>query len=1137
MAFTPEQSKAIETEGRSLLVSAAAGSGKTAVLVERVISRICEGRAEIGDFLIVTFTRAAAAEMREKIIAELYTRLSENPGDRRLMRQLAQLGTAAIETIDSFYYRTVKEYAAKLELPADLRLADEAESDLLGAEVADALLEERYAAADPEFLKAVEYFSDSKSDRRFIETVNKIRFSLSAYPNPAAFLRGCMRSPDIYIRELTAYARCQAKYGAALIEDALRTAAGEAKLYGAYEPALSAYAALFDAVGEAADYAKMRAAVLAFTPVPLKPVRGTDEALRDYIKGRRDEAKDIFDEFKGKVLYLSEEEIASDTKTLEGPMHQIIDFLEAYEERFTAEKVSKRILDFTDLARYMYRLTVGQDNKPTDEARRIASQYAEIFVDEYQDTNTLQDAVFEAVSRDGKNLFMVGDVKQSIYRFRKAQPRIFVDKKLAYETGDQGESISLNRNFRSRKSVLEFVNMVFGTLMTRELGDIDYKGEELIFGSGAYGETKDPKPEFVLLRRGEDEGEEGQSEADYVAGRIAALLSEQTVTDKGTGQPRPARPKDIAVLTRTRAQIPALMRALEARDIPAFAETSGSFFERDEISTALSLLAVIDNPMQDVHLAGVMLSPMFGFSPEELAEIRLSRRDRPLWDNVCTAAKKDEKVKSFTRRVEEYREFAKTATVEKVLLYVFEDTGYQSVAAAMPDGTLRVLNLRLLLDYAAKFEATSFRGVFAFNQYIRRMIEMDKELPGVLAAAEGGDLVQLMTIHKSKGLEYPIVILCDTAREFNTEYKREAVLVQDEIGVGLRLRDIDRMAEYNTVQRTAVSLKLTREAISEELRCLYVALTRAKEKLLIVADGRGSRSTVAKPPMPLVLNGTVHPARTLLCRSLGEMLLCAADAAGLQVIEISPGKEDRRRNEEITEKVAPEVPLSPVIDFTYPYQEATVIPTKLTVTRISDMYPTEGAVAEGYHRPAAFRRPKFITGKAKATGAEAGTAMHELIQFCDLAALAAGPAAEAVRLLEAGFISDEQYGAIDFEKVTRFTRSELFSRMAASDELMREVRFNTLMPAAELLPYVPDTTASEEVLVQGVIDCVFREGERYTIIDYKTDRIGPGEMADLVSRYAVQLRLYRRAFSQMAKKEDIHTVIYSFALGETAFVD
>ncbi|HWQ50386.1 MAG TPA: UvrD-helicase domain-containing protein, partial [Terriglobales bacterium] len=449
-AFTPEQRRAIEAEGHSLLVSAAAGSGKTAVLVERIISRICDGKAELGDFLIVTFTRAAAAEMREKIIAELYLRLAEKPNDRRLMRQLAQIGSAAIETIDSFYYRTVREYAAKLGLPADLRLADEAESELLGAEVADALLEERYAAAEPEFLNAVEYFSDSRSDARFLATVNKIRTSLSAYPDPAAFLRGLMRTPDLYTAELAEYARRQAQYGGALIEDALRTVCADAKLHGAYEPALSAFTKLFEAVGEAQDYAKMREAVFAFTPVAFKPAKGSDEGLRDYAKNRRDEAKELYVELKDKVLFLSEDEIASDTKVLAGPMRQIIDFLEEYEARLTGEKLSRRMLDFTDLARCMYRLTVGPDGKPTAEARRIAAQYAEIFVDEYQDTNTLQDAVFEAVSRDGENLFMVGDVKQSIYRFRKAQPKIFVEKKLAYEAGVKGESVSLNRNFRSR---------------------------------------------------------------------------------------------------------------------------------------------------------------------------------------------------------------------------------------------------------------------------------------------------------------------------------------------------------------------------------------------------------------------------------------------------------------------------------------------------------------------------------------------------------------------------------------------------------------------------------------------------------------------------------------------------------------
>ncbi|HWQ50531.1 MAG TPA: 3'-5' exonuclease, partial [Terriglobales bacterium] len=1031
----------------------------------------------------------------------------------------------------------VREYAAKLGLPADLRLADEAESELLGAEVADALLEERYAAADPEFLNAVEYFSDSKSDARFLATVNKIRTSLSAYPDPAAFLRGLMRTPDLYTAELVNYARQQAEYGGALIEDALRTVCADAKLQGAYEPALSAFAKLFEAVSEAQDYAKMRRTVLDFTPIAFKPAKGSDEALRDYAKNRRDEAKELYVELTDKVLFLSEDEIASDTKVLTGPMWQIIDFLEEYEARLTGEKLSRRMLDFTDLARHMYKLTVDEDGRPTAEARRIAAQYAEIFVDEYQDTNTLQDAVFEAVSRGGENLFMVGDVKQSIYRFRKAQPKIFVEKKLAYEAGVKGESVSLNRNFRSRKSVLDFVNAVFGALMTRQVGEIDYKGEELSFGSLAYGETPDPVPQLVLLRQNEEGDKGAESEADYVAHRIAALLKEGTVTDKETGRPRPARPSDIAVLTRTRAQTPALMRALEEREIPAYAEAPGSFFERDEISTALSLLAVVDNPMQDVHLAGVMLSPMFGFSPEELAEMRLSRRDRPLWDNVCRAAKDDEKVLDFTRRIEGYREFARTATVEKVLLYAFEDTGYQSVAAAMPDGALRVLNLRLLLDYAAAFEAAAFRGVFAFNHYIRRVVELGRELPGALAAAEGGDLVQLMTIHKSKGLEFPIVILCDTARAFNAEYKKEPVLVQDEIGVGLKLRDTGRMVEYDTVQRAAVSLKLTREAMSEELRCLYVALTRAKEQLIVVMDGRSTRSTVAKLPAPLVQGGIVHPVRAAQCRSLGEMLLCAAHAARLPVSEVRLGQAESPDKKEKAEKEAPEVPLPPAVDFTYPHGGATVIPTKLTVTRISDMYPAEGAVAEGYSRPSAFRRPKFITGKVKATGAEAGTATHELIQFADLAALAAGPEAEAVRLLEAGFISAEQYAAIDYEKVARFTRGELFSRMAGSDEVMREVRFNTLMPASELLPYVPDTPSGEEVLVQGVIDCVFREGEHYTIVDYKTDHIAPGEMSALAGRYAVQLRLYRRALSQMAGTSDIETVIYSFALDESVKVN
>ncbi len=1182
--WTSEQRSAIEARGHTLLVSAAAGSGKTAVLVQRILEQVLDPKdpCDVTDFLVVTFTRAAASEMREKMTKAIYEELERRPGSRRLERQLALMPSAAFETIDGFYYRLVREYAGKLGISPAARIASEAELTLLYESVREELLEEYYGKKDEDFLQAVDYFSGSRDDSKFLEVVDQLRRLTSAYPQRDAFLERQVQlyeSPPAfeqtpYGKALLETAALRIEYAQLLLQEAMEAAQQDEVLEQKYLPALTVYEQALSDLQKAVERGDFDGAfhlLKAFEPPRFAPAAKADKVLREQVSGRRDLVKKQMIQLKDKCFFLTAGQAGQDAKALSGALRGLCGFTGELERRFSTAKNERRILDFSDLSHLLYDLLVEsvQDGviRPTDTAREISKRYREILVDEYQDTNELQDVIFRAIARRERNLFFVGDAKQSIYLFRQAEPRIFVEKRRTFAPVSQQDApcrqLTLSTNFRSCRSVVEFVNAVFEQAMSEELGGLSYQGEALCFGA-PYQTEQDVPVELRLLAKeqGQQESaqqEEGESfdEAEYVARLVQELLSTALVTEKD-GTRRAARKQDIVILMRSvKDAAPLLEKALAQHGIAAYSDTPEAFFSRPEVLLLMSLLECIDNPLQDVALAAVLRSPLCGLSPDELAQIRLSLPDRPFYDAARAAAGSMPALSLFLEQLGRWRELARREPVEKLLYTVIEETGLMAIVSAMPMGELRCENVRQLVAYAAEYESTAYRGLFRFNRYLEGLRRSGRDLPAA-RLSEDSDLVRIMSIHKSKGLEFPIVILCGLGKARNKTDMRQKFVLNGEVGVGLKLRDTQRLVEFDTLQRAGVLCKNEREALAEELRCLYVAMTRARERLLLVVDAR--KRGLSKLEPVVLKSGRIHPVQLLDAASLGELLLLTlqtTDAGksicrhyGLQECRVYreiPCQVYVERGESFTQEQCDAAPPqqcrtgqgSPPFSGWAPLPEsgAERLPAKLTVTRLKDMLhagqdsdtPAGERVSAYRLQKAVFRRPSFVARQQAPTPTEAGTAMHELVQFAYFRGLAEDPYTEIDYLVERGFLSARQRELISIDMVKAFTDSLLFSRLLDARWLKRELKFTVLAEAGELLPGLNERQRGEKLLLQGVIDCIYEGDEGIVLVDYKTDRVRAAQV--LVQRYQNQLRLYADAYFRMTGQRVARAVIYSFSLG------
>ncbi|MDE6714672.1 MAG: helicase-exonuclease AddAB subunit AddA [Lachnospiraceae bacterium] len=1206
VTYTEEQQKAIQTRNANLLVSAAAGSGKTAVLTERIISLITdkEHPVDIDRMLVVTFTKASAAEMRERIGKAINERLEQTPEDGHLLRQMALLYNAQITTIDSFCLYLLRNNFGDIGLDPAFRVMEQGEQKLLMKDTMDELLEERYQDKENQdfFLLAECYGENGKDDLLEEITLSLYDYAMS-HPYPLDWLENAAKSYAVETFEELEQKEWWKDWLAEnerLIEQGL-TITEEAEGFCresdgplAYLPAIEAQKSLLTELKGNRAFDR-RYEILHGAEIPGfgRAKKTDDKELCDRVKACRESVKKILERLSG-CYYDTSEHILAAQKGSKAAAGALIRLAEDFIERFGRYKRERNVVDFSDMEHLALEVLLQKSEDGTLVPTRAAKEYQDYFdcvmVDEYQDSNYVQEYLLKTVARED-NYFMVGDVKQSIYRFRLARPEIFMKKYALFKEEAAGNiRIDLNRNFRSRREVLESVNDVFEKIMTGKSAGVSYDERARLYPGAEYPvvEGQSQNTELVLIEKPKEyddtieAGNAKELEAYYIAGRIRDMMKRHfQIYDSKSKTARAVSYADIVILLRAMDdQEEALRKVFEKQGIPVYSATKTGYFSTLEVRTIMSALQVLDNPRQDIPLYGMMTSYIGGFTEEEAAEIKSGRNrkdgDRCLYDDVCsyredTAAKPLEaKTAALLDMIAKYRRKAKYTGIRELLEELYEKTGYLDYVTALPGGTQRRANLMMLLERASDFEATSYHGLFHFVRYISQLKaqEVDYGEAGILD--EHADVVRIMTIHKSKGLEFPVCFLCGLGKKINRRDVSKPVLLESEYGIGLDHIDPLLRVRRPTILKKAIADKILTDAISEEMRILYVAMTRAKEKLIMTGSVNDFEKTMEKWKK----GGSADYDNILQYSTYLDFLLAAYLGSGKGEKYILSSKMEEmiahtQRDDLVTtlskealkdigiqsdpswEKV-----LEERFSVTYPYPELAGLYTKTTVSELKKAAyeDTEAYQMFDTQQKEAYV-PKFIRGEEEASlGSKRGTAVHrimELIEYRELWSIHedAGVLSEGLRQREgktdqkvledqvrrimeknivSGKLTKEAAELINVRKCARFLASDLAGRMIKADregKLYKEKSFFIGIPAKELKEEFPQ---EETVLVQGVIDVYFEEEDGLVLLDYKTDRVAEAE--ELRSRYHIQMELYARALEQITQKSVKERLIYSFSL-------
>ncbi len=1129
--LTPSQDRAVTLRGCPVLVSAAAGSGKTRVLTERLMARVLEGE-DIDRFLVITFTRAAAAELRGRILAELNERIGADPANHRLRRQSALLYRAKIGTIDSFCTTLVRENAHLLGVSPGFTVLDEERAQTLLAQSLEHVLDRAYEGIEEnDGLRAlVDSVGAGRDDARLGDVLLDVYGKIQSHAYPLRWAEEAAEKLDVsgledasgtpWGRALLDDAAGEAAYRAAELEKALAVMEepGQARLKECYGEGFSEMALrLRDAARAAAEsWDRTRAVVMEPDPAIQRLTKYTGDR-KEEVKAPWDEAKAAMKKLRA-VLAADSAALLAGTAASRAPMTALVDLLRALDGEYTARKRRADAVDFSDVEHMCVKLLCDDNGGPTPLAGTVAGRFAEVMVDEYQDVNEVQELIFRRLSGEGRRLFMVGDVKQSVYRFRLAEPGIFNGKYEAFGRGDEGELVRLQENFRSRASVLDACNAVFRRIMSPELGEVAYDGGARLIPGAAYPPEGEDEPELCLLDSagGEDDApDKAALEARYVARRIRAMVEEKMPVSDGMGGTRPVRYGDIALLLRTPGTTGAVYsRALQAEGVPVSARQGGAFFDQPEISFALSMLAVVDNPRQDVPLIAALRGLPFAFTPDELSAVRAAGPG-DLWDALCLRAAEDARCRRFTDLVKDLRSFAREEPTDSLLRRLYDRTELMTVCGAMADGGRRIGELMQLYEYARQFEQNGLRGLFRFVQWLQELKRRGVEPP----APAGEDAVQMMSVHRSKGLEFPVVFLADTGHGWNRR-RNDQVLCHRTLGLGLRMTDPVRGVRWPTLPWRAIDLMERREELSEQVRVLYVAMTRAKEKLVMTCAQAGPEDVMAA--YGPASDGPIHPRVLQGARSAGVWLMRAAAADGGRTIQVRyPGPEEasvreaeadrpvRKADPALTAEIAER------LAWRYPFETSVALPSKLTATAARELAP-EAADAEAAEIVTAppvtgrLRKPDFGRADRDLTGPERGVAAHLVMQHIDFARTGSEEeiTAEIGRMEAMGFLDERQARAVDPGDILAFFRSKLGRRLLKADRVIREFKFSLLCPAALWYPQAP---AGEQVLLQGVVDCCLEEAGELTVIDFKTDgQVDP-------ARYTGQMQAYAAAMERIYK--------------------
>lgn len=1135
---TPSQRDAINETGRALLVSAAAGSGKTRVLTERLLKQIESGR-DIDEFLVITFTKAAAAELRSRILDEISERLAEDPLNARLRRQSALCSRAHIGTIDSWCQSFLREHCHAARVSPDFRVIEEDRAAAIRARVLERVLDKRYESPDSDFLALADTIGAGRDDKHLSDTVLSIHAATRSHARPDMWLRGQLAALERdyadagetpWGAELLLTVRASAAFWADRLEKLLTEARRNEKIYEKYSPSIAEAAASLRDFARACSLDWDRALSLLPISFPTlgRLMKSPDPELSEHIKQVWKLCRASADKYP-KLLSAGSEKLLGDIKGSLPIMRALIALTLDFDAAYTREKRRRAELDFADLEHLTAQLLTNPDGSPTELAGETGARFCEIMVDEYQDVNRVQDDIFRALSGNGERLFCVGDVKQSIYRFRLADPLIFTEKYdsyafLADAAGEEPAKITLSENFRSGSGIIDCCNAVFGTLMSRALGDINYdENAALRCGSG----KDSPRPELLLLDAKGDEDDlrdKSEREAAAVAGKILEMTAAGVCVDG-----RPLRFGDICILMRSANSVGEVYRReLTVRGIPVAAGAGGNFFRSTEIASLRSLLAVIDNPRQDVALIATLRSPAFGFSADELTEIRVADRDGDFYSALVKAAEGNEKCADFLKTLSELRLRAADSELGELLRHICDGLDIEALCSAMSDPALRCANLRLMLELARRFEANGFHGVHGFCNWLERLSERGDEL----GAPSGGDAVRIMTIHKSKGLEFPVVFLCDTGRRFNNADRRKTVLVHPRLGLGAKIYDTEHSLEYPGLIRSAISRASRREQLSEELRLLYVALTRAKDRLIVTGAVSDPENRLEK--LRLVCAGGVSAEMLLERSNFAEWLVCAQCVSAPFDMSVLSEQAQERETAEPLPAAEPDEELVRRLEenaaYVYPHEAASRLPSKITATELKRLeLPDEEAVSLAPAETFDFRVPKLESVR-RLRPAERGTATHLLLQFVDYGKTGSLSELEEEkrRLTDAGFLSEQQAQAVELESVLRLFASPLGRRILGADDLRREFKFSLMCPAEEIF----GEGEGERVLLQGVIDCVIEERGGLTVIDYKTDRVFGQALKERAAGYEKQLRAYAYAAERITGKPVRSCVLYFLRAGE-----
>ena len=1177
--WTTDQQHAIECCKGSVLVSAAAGSGKTTVLVERVIRRLTDedNPCSAEDLLIVTFTRAATAQMREKIGAAILKRLSEDPTDRHLRRQYMLLPFAKICTIDSFCNDLVRENFHALGISPDYSLLDNETAVIMKNDVCEAMLERAYEEdLDGSFSGLSDMMSSGSSDEDFAKLIIKMYDISTAYPFPDLWLDsliGEYSQPDINKSRwggiIKKYVCDMLDYCVSSSNDMMTAMESDPIVADAYGAAVQSdinmYAELREKVNRDWDEALEAFNTVKYMGLGRVP-KGYESETKNAVMTARKKLKDLLKKVPN-IMCVSSGEHSEDVRLMRGPVAKLIELVKQFGREYSAEKDKMNSADFSDILHRALNLLAVSDGSggyiKTDLARELSSHYVEILVDEYQDINEAQDMIFRAISADENNLFTVGDVKQSIYRFRQAMPEIFLRRRStthSFESGKYPLGITLGSNFRSRVGVTSCVNYIFRQLMSTEAGELEYDDSEALNAAAKYPERDTPDCELHVVTDKGNRADTLEAQARYVARYIDRTVREgKTLVTKG-GALRPASYGDFCILLRTAKNVSSVYaNALSERGIPVFSPETGGFFEAAEISFILSLLRVLDNPVQDIPLAAVMLSPLFGFSAGELADIRASAKERleaggtePLYRSVAASADEgDEKAAAFLKKIESLRRLSLTLSAGELVRRVCEETGFDAIVGAMPDGERRRLNVGLLCDYAEKYEAAGNLGLSGFIRFIDKVARTSGDLATAARPSENADIVRIMTVHQSKGLEFPICIFADMQHAFNERDNTESVLISSSAGLGMKRRTEDGISVYDTASRRAAVITSERMGRSEEMRVLYVALTRAKENLIMVTSVPNPEKGLAKVAVECGIGERANPFAVLRMNNFSDLVLTAlmrhpaADElrklSGVDVPIFLPEKDRFKLKVVVSDSESfmtesaneQKIAAKPVffnevqarLDYSDPRSVLSSVPAKRAASDGS-----ERGINREYF---ASSRPAFMSSGGL-TPAQRGTATHKFMQFSDYSAARADIESELARLVDGGFLSEDEGKAVNIGAAKRFFMSPLAERIFASDNVMREKKFAALFPAKFFYPELTGEAAEEKIVVQGIADCVFVEDGELVIVDYKTDTGVDAEA--LLDRYSAQLEIYREALSQALGMPVKETLLYSFFMNSTVKV-